>query len=94
MATTCPLGHTCREIIDGDEKRCSWYVKLQGTHPQTGEALDRWDCAIAWMPVLSVELAKNNVGISSAIESFRNEMVQGQQAFNSLALQSNKQLGG
>lgn len=70
---TCPLGHTC-EKVDGDIiERCQWYTKLKGKHPQSEEQLDEWGCAIAWLPLLSVEMSQTNRGQTQALESFRNE---------------------
>ena len=73
--STCPLGSKCREIIDGKIHQCAWYIKLVGKDPQSHEQHDEWGCAIAWQPILSVEMARTNIGQTEAIESFRNEMV-------------------
>jgi hypothetical protein len=67
---TCPLGHTCAT--------CLWHVHLYGQHPQTGALLDNWGCAIAYLPVLLVETGQQTKQAAAAIESFRNEMVEGQ----------------
>jgi hypothetical protein len=37
---------------------CAWYTHVAGQHPQTGEALDRWDCAVTLLPLLMVETAR------------------------------------
>lgn len=81
VVPTCPLGHTCEEVRDGKIYRCRWYVQVAGENPQTGEKVDTWDCAIAWGPVLAVEQARTNRGQTAALESFRNEMVAGQDTF-------------
>ncbi len=71
----CPLvGGDCLQL------KCTWFVQLRGTHPQTGEPVDEWDCAVKWLPVLLIEGAKETRQTAAAIESFRNEMVRGQQA--------------
>lgn len=72
---SCPLGHQCEIAKDGAIHRCAWYVQLRGNHPQTGEDVDEWGCAMAWTPVLLVENARTNRGQTAAIESFRNEVV-------------------
>ena len=72
---TCPLGHKCKEIKDNKINQCAWFIQLQGQHPQTGEAVDEFGCAMAWMPTLLIENAKVSRGTSAAVESFRNEMV-------------------
>lgn len=46
-----------------------------GMHPQTGERINKWDCAIVWMPMLTIENTQKANEVGAAIESFRNEMV-------------------
>jgi hypothetical protein len=55
---------------------------LQGKHPQTGLDVQEWGCSIAWLPLLLVENSSKINGITSATESFRNEMVKGQNVMN------------
>ncbi len=54
--------------------RCPWWTQVRGTNPQGGE-VDRWDCAIAFLPMLSVETAATVRGARTATESMRNEIV-------------------
>jgi hypothetical protein len=54
---------------------------VSGQHPQTGAIIDTWDCAIAWIPVLLIENSKQQHQTSAAVESFRNEVVKGNDAF-------------
>jgi hypothetical protein len=44
-------------------------------NPNTGEEIDRWDCAISFLPILLIEAAKEARQGAAATESFRNEMV-------------------
>jgi hypothetical protein len=70
-----------------------WYTKVVGQNPNTGETVNDWSCAISWMPTLQIEMSQTNRGQSQAIESFRNETVKGQKAFNNLIAESqNKKL--
>ena len=55
--------------------KCTWFVQLRGTNPQTGEPVDEWDCAVKWLPMLLIENAKEVRQGAAATESFRNEMV-------------------
>jgi hypothetical protein len=50
---------------------------VQGKNPQTGETVSNGDCAFCWTPVLLIENSKVNRETGAAIESFRNEMVKG-----------------
>ncbi|MDO6385578.1 hypothetical protein [Uliginosibacterium sp. 31-12] len=76
---SCPLGHKCEEARDGKIHRCAWLIELQGRNPNTGEEKPEKGCAMKWIPVLLVETAGAARGTSAAVESFRNEMVAGQQ---------------
>lgn len=55
--------------------KCAWYTKVRGLNPNTGEELDHWDCAVAWMPMMAVEVAQKSNQTGAAVESFRNEVV-------------------
>ena len=71
--------------MDDYIERCAWYTTLAGANPQNGEPLtDTSRCAIAWMPLLQVEVAGTNRGQTAALESFRNEMVKGQGKLNNI----------
>jgi len=64
--------------------QCIWYNMLQGKHPQTGLDVQEWGCSIAWLPLLLVENSAKMTGVQAATESFRNEMVKGQNVMNSI----------
>ena len=66
----CPLvGEECW----GHE--CEWFVKIRGTHPQTGDPIDEYRCAWQWVPILLTENSLMQRQTGAAVESFRNEMV-------------------
>lgn len=68
--TFCPiLKEDCIEF------KCKFWDHLRGTHPQTGQEIDEYDCAIKWLPMLMIENAKQSRETGAAVESFRNEMV-------------------
>ncbi len=77
MKMTCPLGHKCEVRDDGNNvtERCQWYTQLRGSDPQTGEAVDKWGCAMAFLPILQIETAQQSRQTGAAVESFRNVMV-------------------
>jgi hypothetical protein len=74
MGTFCPL--LKKDCI---EHKCKFYVHLLGNDPQTGKGIDKFDCAVAFIPVLLIEGAQQTRQAGAAIESFRNEMVLGNQ---------------
>lgn len=57
------------------EHKCAWYTQVRGLNPNTGQEIDRWDCAVSWMPMMTVEVAQKSVQTAAAVESFRNEVV-------------------
>lgn len=80
----CPLGAKCEEVKSENGKpviyRCPWYVQVRGFDVNTGQEIDNWGCAIAWMPALMINAANESRKGVAATESFRNEMVrQGEQ---------------
>jgi hypothetical protein len=68
--TFCPL--IKKDCI---QMQCSWFTQIRGAHPQTGQEIDEWSCAIAIMPMLQLEVAKQARSGAAATESFRNEFV-------------------
>jgi hypothetical protein len=77
---SCPLGSQCEKIQDNTIHRCAWFVELAGTNPNTGEVLNERGCAMSWLPILLIENSQQQKSTSSAVESFRNEMVNANQA--------------
>ena len=67
----CPLDNfnPCRKF------ECGWFIQIRGKHPQTGEEIDEYGCAMALMPMLMIENSRQTSQAGSAIESFINEMV-------------------
>ena len=72
----CPLNNfePCKQLD------CAWFVQMRGTNPNSGKEVDEFACAVAWLPMLLVENAAQTRQSGAAIESFRNEMVKGQEA--------------
>lgn len=69
MERSCPLGHTC--------SKCLWERRIRGTHPQTGEEVDKVECAISLLPMLLIENSQKQHQTAAAIEDFRNKTVEG-----------------
>jgi hypothetical protein len=68
--TFCPL--VKKPCIKNE---CAWYMLVRGKNPNTGEDVDNWGCAVAWLPVLTIENSQQQRQTGAAVESFRNEMV-------------------
>lgn len=77
MKIICPLiKKACLEA------QCTFWTHIQGKHPQTGKAIDQFDCSVKWLPILLVENARHTLGAQAAVESMRNEVVQRQDQLN------------
>lgn len=72
----------CRALVA--EGRCNRWVQVQGRNPQTGEMINRWDCVDNWTPLLLIENAQQSRQTGAAVESFRNEMVESNEASRAL----------
>ena len=79
MGDYCPLlKESCIE------HKCKFYIQVIGKNPQTGQNVNEWNCAITWLPMLLIEGSQQTRQAGSAIESFRNEMVNAQSNINML----------
>ena len=68
----CPLtGDDCME------HKCEWYIQVMGKNPQSEEIINKWGCSIAFLPMLLIENSQQQHQTNASIQSFRNEMVTG-----------------
>jgi len=70
----CPLNNfePCKQFD------CSWFMKISGTNPNTGEPTEEWGCSMAWLPILLIENAQQSRQTGAAVESLRNKMIEEQ----------------
>jgi hypothetical protein len=54
----------------------------------TGNQVDEYQCAIAWMPMLLIENSGQQRQTGAAVESFRNEMVKANETSQKVLLAS------
>ena len=80
---TCPLLST-NHLVKGKptlvksqciEHNCQFYQHLYGTDPQTGNAVDAYGCAIAWLPILTTEQTQKVNQLSADVQQFKNTLV-------------------
>ena len=50
------------------------WTQIRGLNPNTGEAVDQWNCAVAHLPLLMIETSQQVRQGAAATESFRNEV--------------------
>lgn len=82
IKNNCPLNNfePCRQFD------CSWFVQIRGINPQSGQEVDEYACAMAWLPMLTIENSQQQRQTGAAVESFRNEMVKANQSSQDLLL--------
>ena len=81
---TCPLGSRCEEIKNDVLHRCRWMVKLIGKDPQSQNDIDEWNCAIAWIPLMMVEVGQGIRGTTESVVSMRDATVERADVFNAI----------
>lgn len=64
---------SCRECVI--EHNCPLWMQVMGTNPNTGEPMNHFGCADAFLPALMIENSQMQRQTGAAVESFRNEMV-------------------
>ena len=74
--SNCPLDgfNPCRQMD------CAWFMKVVGKNPNTGAEVEDWGCAMAWLPILTIENSQQQRSTGAAVESFRNERVKANDA--------------
>jgi hypothetical protein len=82
----CPLNgfEPCKQMD------CAWFIQIRGTNKNTGEEVDDWGCAIAWLPFMLIENAQMSRETGAAVESFRNEMVKANDLNRNILLEAAK----
>lgn len=69
----CPYTGFKMKCLDGVVKhKCPKWIKVTGTHPNTGVAVDTYDCSDAWVPALLIENSQQQRQTGAAVESLRN----------------------
>jgi len=63
----------CRDLVASG--KCKRWLQIAGNNPNTGEAVNRFDCVDNWTPLLLIENSQMQRQTGAAVESFRNEMV-------------------
>jgi|TARA_R110000796_G_scaffold12037_11_gene40082 hypothetical protein len=68
--SNCPLNkfEPCKQLD------CAWFTQIRGTNPNTGQEVDDYACAVAWLPMLLIDNSQQQKQTGAAVESFRNEM--------------------
>jgi hypothetical protein len=86
--SNCPLNgfSPCKQL------ECAWFIQIRGKNPNTGEDVDEWGCAQAWLPILMIENSQQQRSTGAAVESFRNEMVRANENSQNVLLATMQQV--
>jgi hypothetical protein len=72
----CPYTAFKMSCFDGVTKHdCPKWIHVTGTHPNTGQPVDSYDCSDAWVPALLIENSQQQRQTGAAVESFRNTVL-------------------
>lgn len=88
VKSNCPLNqfNPCKQL------ECAWFIQIRGKNANTGEDVDEWGCAQAWLPVLMIENSQQQRQTGAAVESFRNEMVKANENSQNVLLATMQQV--
>lgn len=53
---------------------CRFYIKVEGTNPNTGMQESRWDCAVSWLPFLLIENSQQQRQTGASTDKVANEI--------------------
>ncbi len=66
----CPLWRSlCSKVCP----TCKWQTQIRGKNPNTGQDIDRWDCAIPFQLLIGIEISKNALNGAAATDNLRNQ---------------------
>jgi hypothetical protein len=72
---TCPYTwheKKCRDLA----LNCPKFIRIDGKNPQSEEHVSEYGCSDTFIPMMLIENSQMQRQTASAVESFRNEMVQ------------------
>ena len=67
----CPLHKQTMAMVC---HACPWWQYVRGKHPQSEEEIDRWDCSIAFLPMLLIENSQRQMQTAKAVNTVAAEM--------------------
>lgn len=52
--------------------QCAWFIKLVGMDPQTGQQVDKFGCAVSWLPMLLIENSNQQRQTAAGVDKVAN----------------------
>lgn len=90
----CPLNGTkCVDGVrddfengpDGRPLKCRWWQHLYGKDPQGDQTIDQWDCAVAWLPITTIEAAQMSRQTGASVDKVANQVAEVKQGITSMS---------
>lgn len=90
----CPLnGAACIDGVrddfangpEGRKLRCRWWQHLYGKDPQADKTIDQWDCAVAWLPITTIEGAQMSRQTAASVDKVANQVADVKQGLAALS---------
>lgn len=91
----CPatgFARSCREVVT--ECDCPKFVHVQFVNPQNGEKVDKYGCADAFMPILTILNAQATHQAGASVDMLRGEVKEAGDAAQSERRQALEHLAG
>lgn len=68
-AADCPLWQApCKQHA------CRWYIQVAGKMPQSEEIVNKFDCAMSWLPALIIENSQQQRQTGASTDKVANEV--------------------
>ncbi len=94
IEVACPLNG--KQCVDGSREdfptnaiggkmKCRWWQHLAGKDPQSEKMIDQFDCAIAWMPIVSIEGAQMSRQTGASVDKVANEVASVKQGITAMS---------
>jgi hypothetical protein len=58
----------------GSKLKCRWWQHLYGKDPQSEKMIDQWDCAVAWLPITTIETSQMAKQTSASVDKMANQV--------------------
>lgn len=85
VTCACPLnGQLCVDGVRADfpdnanmpgvKVKCRWWTQVAGKDPQSTKEFNFWDCAVAWLPVTTLETSQMGRQTAASVDKVANEV--------------------
>lgn len=70
----CPLW---KKPMDQVCHTCPLWTKVRGKNPQDHEIIDRYDCSLAWLPLLLLENSQRQIQTAASVQGVADQIKKG-----------------